>query len=515
MADRPVILAILDGWGVGGGGDDDAVRVARTPNIDAWAGAYPCTNLAAHGEAVGLPPGQMGNSEVGHLNIGAGRVVYQDYTRINRAIADGSFAENQVLAEAMAAAENTALHLFGLVSNGGVHSHLNHLYALVEMAASRGLKRVFIHAFTDGRDTPPASALACIEELQSRLDRIGCGRIATVCGRYYAMDRDQRWDRVESVFKALVAGDGVHGLDPARAVKDAYAAGETDEFIRPVVVGIDGAPTATVDEGDVVIFFNFRADRARQLTRAFIEDDFDGFDVSGRPALAALVTMTEYESDFNLPVAFPPFELKHILGEEVSRAGMNQLRIAETEKYAHVTFFFNGGVEEPFVGEERLLIPSPREVATYDQKPAMSAEEITDRLLAKLEANRHDLVVLNFANGDMVGHSGIMDAAVAACEAVDSCLGRLAAKIGELGGILLVTADHGNAEHMRDFDGTPFTAHTINPVPFMAVGATMKGKKLRSGGALKDVAPTILTLLGLDVPGEMDGRDLFDHSDVT
>ena len=508
MKYRPVLLAILDGWGAGSGGDSDAVSQARTPNMDAFRREYPYTLLAAHGEAVGLPEGQMGNSEVGHLNIGAGRVEYQDFTRINKAIREGTLAENPALVAAMDASRGAALHLMGLASDGGVHSHLDHLYALLEMAAARGLERVYVHAFTDGRDTPPDSGLAYVKQMRERMAAIGCGRIATVCGRYYAMDRDNRWDRVELAWKALVAGQGNTAADPVEAVENAYAAGETDEFIRPCVITEDGAPVALVNDGDAVIFFNFRADRARQLTRAFTEEGFSGFPVADRPALASFVTMTEYESDFDLPVAFPPLELRRILGEEVSRAGLRQLRIAETEKYAHVTFFFNGGSEEPFPGEDRVLVPSPREVATYDKKPEMSAAEVTDELLRRLDSGVYDLVVLNFANGDMVGHSGIMEAAVAACEAVDACLGRIAAKIRELGGVMLVTADHGNAEQMRDADGSPFTAHTTNPVPFIVVGDALKGKKPASGGALKDIAPTVLTLLGLEIPGEMEGRSL-------
>ena len=512
MKYRPVLLAILDGWGLGRGGDADAVSRARTPNMDAFCRDYPCTRLAAHGEAVGLPEGQMGNSEVGHLNIGAGRVVYQDYTRINKAIRDGSLRDNPALAAAMEAARGSALHLMGLVSDGGVHSHFDHLAALLEMARERGLDRVFVHAFTDGRDTPPDSGAGFIRALTGKTAAIGCGRIATVSGRYYAMDRDNRWDRVELAWKALVAGEGILASDPVTAVEDAYAAGESDEFIRPRVITENGAPVARVADGDAVVFFNFRADRARQLTRAFTEEGFSGFPVADRPALASFVTMTEYERDFDLPVAFPPLELRRILGEEVSRAGLRQLRIAETEKYAHVTFFFNGGREEPFPGEDRVLVPSPREVATYDKKPAMSAPEVTAELLKRLDSGGYDLVVLNFANGDMVGHSGIMEAAVAACETVDHCLGRLAAKNGELGGVMLITADHGNAEQMRDADGSPFTAHTTNPVPFIVLGEAFRGKgkdkKIASGGALRDIAPTVLTLLGLEIPAEMEGGSL-------
>jgi 2,3-bisphosphoglycerate-independent phosphoglycerate mutase len=507
----PVLLAILDGWGCGAPTAGNAIHLARTPNMDGWLSQYPHTTLVAHGEAVGLPSGQMGNSEVGHLNIGAGRIVYQDLTRINRDLANGDFFTNQVLGGAMARCreKERTLHLLGLLSDGGVHSHLDHLVGLVEMAARQGLKKVYIHAFLDGRDTPPASGRHYLERLETELARIGVGRVATLSGRYYAMDRDNRWERVELAWRALVQGKGVVSPDPAAALLQAYAHGETDEFVKPtVIVGADGV-LPHIASGDTVIFFNFRADRARQLTRVFTAADFSGFVREGRPELAEFVTFTDYDKEFHLPVAFPPQSLNHILGEEVSRHGLSQLRIAETEKYAHVTFFFNGGREEPFPGEERFLVPSPREVATYDLKPEMSAPLVTEQLLARLAEQRYRLIVLNFANCDMVGHSGIMAAAIQACETVDLCLGRLVAEVLRQNGAVLITADHGNAEIMVDpAGGGPFTAHSANPVPFLLVDQAHRNGKLADGGSLRDIAPTVLELLGLPVPAEMEGKSL-------
>ncbi|MDA8165099.1 MAG: 2,3-bisphosphoglycerate-independent phosphoglycerate mutase [Desulfobacteraceae bacterium] len=511
----PVLLAILDGWGAGAPSPTNAVYMANTPNMDGWQRDYPATTLLAHNGAVGLPEGQMGNSEVGHLNIGAGRVVYQDFTRINLAIRQGDFFANPVLKEAMAKvkAGGSALHLLGLVSDGGVHSHIDHLKALVDMAVNReGLARVYIHAFMDGRDTPPKSGAGFLEELQAHLAADGAARIATVTGRYYAMDRDNRWERVQRAWKALVDGQGDHrATDPVAAVRAAYERGETDEFITPTVIEENGRPLATVADGDVVIFFNFRADRARQLTRAFTAPGFDQFPTGRRPALAGYVTFTRYDKSFDLPVVFPPQTLTHILGEEVSRHGLRQLRIAETEKYAHVTYFFNGGREQPFPLEDRDLVPSPKEVATYDQKPEMSAFQVTDELLARIRGNDYRFIVLNFANGDMVGHSGIFAAAVKACEAVDACLGRLVAAFREKGGIVIITADHGNAEIMFDPETNgPHTAHSLNPVPFILISDAHKGRHLRTDGALKDIAPTILTLMGLPIPAEMEGNCLIE-----
>ncbi len=514
----PLLLAILDGWGVAEDGPTNAVFVADTPNMDRWQKEYPHTTLIAHNGMVGLPEGQMGNSEVGHLNIGAGRIVYQDYTRINLAVKTGELAENPVLTDVMdrVLAAGSGLHLLGLLSDGGVHSHIRHLFALLAMAKARGLTRVYVHCFMDGRDTPPSSGREYMKQLLAEMKRIGCGRVATISGRFWAMDRDRRWDRVEKAWQAMVHGQGITAVDPLQAVTDAYQRGETDEFIVPtVLVREDETPVARISDNDGVIFYNFRADRARELCHVFGDREFDEFDPDPRPRLLELVTMTEYEADFTFPVAFPPQVLTHILGEELSRHGVHQLRIAETEKYAHVTYFFNGGREKPFPGEERILINSPREVATYDQKPEMSAEEITDALLAALEKNRQagtpiEVVILNFANGDMVGHTGVLEAAVRACATVDRCLGRIRAYMKKCGGIMLVTADHGNAEQMVDPEtGEPYTAHTLNPVPLVLVADRFKECRLQDGGALKDIAPTMLTILGLPIPEEMkEGENL-------
>jgi len=512
----PIILTILDGWGVGAPTATNAVFVAHTPNMDRLSREFPTTTLTAHNGLVGLPEGQMGNSEVGHLNIGAGRIVYQDYTRINRAIDLGEFAANPVFNEVMDRVRTTGsrLHLCGLVSDGGVHSHIRHLIALIELAAAKGIE-VVVHAFMDGRDTPPTSGLGFMEELIVAMARIGCGRVGTVSGRYWAMDRDKRWDRVKKAWDAMVCGQGPTAVDAVACVRAAYDRNETDEFITPtVLVDGDGAPVGRIADNDAVLFFNFRADRVRQLCHAFGDAEFSGFDPVCRPHLLVLATMTEYEADFTFPAAFPPVSLTRILGEEVSRHGRRQLRIAETEKYAHVTYFFNGGNEVPYEGEDRILINSPRDVATYDLKPQMSAVEVTDtllRVLAEKEAagTPYDLVILNFANGDMVGHTGVMAAAVTACETVDRCVGRIEQFVRQRGGIMLITADHGNAEQMVDPEtGGPYTAHTVNPVPCVLVADGLKNRTLRPGGALKDLAPTLLTLMELPVPAEMEGECL-------
>lgn len=504
-----VMLIILDGWGVGEKTDTNAVYMAKTPNMDRWATRYPVTTLQAHNGAVGLPEGQMGNSEVGHLNIGAGRVVYQDYTRINRAIETGELAANEVLNRVLAQtlASGKTLHLMGLLSDGGVHSHLSHLYALVRIAAQKGLRKVAIHAFMDGRDTPPQSGQAYMAEVKQTLADIGVGQVATVIGRYYAMDRDNRWERLELAWKAMVGGQGVCHQDPETAIGEAYGRGENDEFIKPIViVDADRQPQATIGDGDSVIFFNFRADRARQLTHAFTDQHFAHFAAGKRPCLADFVTCTRYEKGLDLPVLFPPHSLTRILGEEVSAHGLRQLRIAETEKYAHVTYFFNGGREAPFALEDRVLIDSPKEVATYDLKPQMSAPEVTAELSRRLQGNPYSLIVLNFANADMVGHSGRFEAAVKACETVDACLGQLVEPFLELGGTVLITADHGNADMMYDRETKgPHTAHTLNPVPFILINDRYVGRTLRQDGALKDIAPTVLSLLGLTVPEVMEG----------
>jgi 2,3-bisphosphoglycerate-independent phosphoglycerate mutase len=514
---KPVLLAILDGWGVGQETKTNAVFMASTPNMDRWQKQYPATTLAAHNGAVGLPEGQMGNSEVGHLNIGAGRVVHQDFSRINQAVKNGEFAKNPKLLSAIDAAKknNSALHLLGLISDGGVHSHIDHLVALVTMAHDSGLDKVYIHCFMDGRDTPPASGAGFMQTLCDQLSDIGTGQVATIGGRFYGMDRDTRWERVQLAWQALVAGEGVLSFaHPVDAVKAAYDLGETDEFIKPIVLTDEKQPIGTIADDDVVFFFNFRADRAREMTRAFTEKDFDGFDVSNRPKLNHVLTMTQYDEGFDLPVAFPPVGLTRILGEEVSGAGLKQLRIAETEKYAHVTFFFNGGTDEPYAGEDRILIDSPKEVRTYDEKPSMSCVEVTQNLLEQLDLDNYDLIILNFANADMVGHTGILEAAIEACETVDENLGLIVDKVLDLGGTVLVTADHGNSDIMYDSEkNEPYTAHTLNPVPFILINDNLQVTSLMGGGALKDIAPTILCLLGLKQPSEMEGECLFPCED--
>jgi 2,3-bisphosphoglycerate-independent phosphoglycerate mutase len=503
----PVLLLVLDGLGVRAERADNAWALARTPNFDAWHARYPHTTLAASELRVGLPDGQMGNSEVGHLNLGAGRVVYMESTRITLAVRRGTLGANPALAEAMdRVREAGALHLMGLVSDGGVHSYQEHLEGLLRLARDRGLTRVFVHAFLDGRDTPPSSGAAYLEQLQAFLRAQGAGRIAVVSGRYYAMDRDKRWDRVEKAWRAMVLGEGVRARDPVEAVRRSYEQGVTDEFVVPIAVEAEGRPVATLRDGDSAIFFNFRADRARQLTAALTQPDFDGFP---RPAFPRLhfVCMTEYDPRFRLPVAFPPEPLTNIMADVLAAATVPNLRIAETEKYAHVTYFFNGGVEKPWPGEDRILIPSAK-VATYDLKPEMSAFEITGALLDQLANGRHRVVIGNFANPDMVGHTGVLPAAIRAVEVVDECLGRIVEDVRGRDGAVVVTADHGNCEQMRDpATGQPHTAHTLYPVPLFLIQEGAIGP-LREGGALEDVAPTLLGLLGLRRPPEMTGRDL-------
>jgi len=505
---RPVLLMILDGWGLRDECNDNAVCQARTPHLDALFNEYASSRIGASGLDVGLPDGQMGNSEVGHLNLGAGRIVYQDLTRISKSIADGDFFSNQALCEAVRSAKQngTALHLMGLLSDGGVHSHNTHLYALLDLARREGLERVYVHALLDGRDTPPRSGVDYLAELEAEMQRLGVGQVATVIGRFYAMDRDNRWERVERAYRAMTAGEGVAAASSAEAISGAYAADQGDEFVEPRVIHADGEPLATVADGDALIFFNFRADRAREITRAFTQSDFSGFKRPQLPKLATYVCLTEYDASFPLPIAFPQEKLERILGEEVSNAGLRQLRIAETEKYAHVTFFFNGGVEEPFAGEDRVLIDSPRDVATYDLKPAMSALEVTDEVEARIASGTYDLIVLNYANPDMVGHTGMLPAAVAAMETVDACVGRVVAALRKAGGVALITADHGNCEEMLGSNGQPHTAHTSNLVPLIFVDANEK--RTLSEGILADLAPTILTLLGLETPPQMSGKNL-------
>ncbi len=516
----PVMLIILDGWGYGELSDTNAIHVARTPNIDGLMEKYPFTTLTAHNGPVGLPEGQMGNSEVGHLNIGAGRIVYQDFTRINLAIESNAFYTNDILNKTYddTLQRKASLHLLGLVSDGGVHSHIDHLVALIDLAARKGLHNVYVHAFMDGRDTPPKSGADHLRNLQNEIDRLGVGCIATVIGRYYAMDRDNRWDRVHKAWQAMVEGKGIStSKNPAQAVLEAYERGDTDEFIKPIVFRKAWGENLTIiNDNDTVLFFNFRADRARELTYAFTDEDFQSFSAVRKPVLGEYVTFTRYDKHFDFPVVFPPTSMTRILGEEISRHGMRQLRIAETEKYAHVTYFFNGGREEPFALEDRILVPSPKDVATYDMKPEMSAYKVTDELITRLENYDYSLVVLNFANGDMVGHTGIMDAAIKACEALDECIKRLVQKFTANGGIVIITADHGNAEIMLDpANNGPFTAHSLNPVPFILIANQYLGSTLHKGGALMDIAPTILDIMGLPIPDEMGGKSLLDHSPVS
>lgn len=506
MPKKPLLLMILDGWGINPGSAHNAVALAETPNLTKFLRDYPHAAIRTSGMAVGLPEGQMGNSEVGHLNLGAGRIVYQELTRVTKSILDGDFFTNKALLDCIAKvkAAGGRLHLSGLLSDGGVHSHNTHLYALLELARREGVREVFIHCLLDGRDTPPQSGADYLAQLEAEIARIGAGTIATVMGRYYAMDRDNRWDRVEKAYNAIVCGDGEPRASAKEAIERSYAAGVHDEFVVPAVV----AQGATLNDGDGFIFFNFRSDRAREITRAIALEDFDGFERRCRPKLAGYVCLTEYDATFGLPIAFGSTELANILGGVLANAGLKQLRIAETEKYAHVTFFFNGGVETPFPGEDRALIPSPKEVATYDLKPEMSAFQVTDKLLKLLDQGLYDVVILNLANCDMVGHTGIEAAAIQAVEAVDACAGRIVARVRELEGAVLITADHGNAEQMQDENGKPFTAHTTNPVWLVLVDDSRKGAVLREGGCLADVAPTMLKMLGLPQPKEMTGESL-------
>jgi 2,3-bisphosphoglycerate-independent phosphoglycerate mutase len=504
---RPVVLIVMDGWGVAAPGPDNAVSLARTPVFDRLAAEYPHGVLDASGPAVGLPPGQMGNSEVGHLNIGAGRVVYQDLTRISLAIEDGSFFENRILRQACAkaAGRGSRLHLMGLVSAGGVHADLGHLEACLELARREHVGDVVVHAFLDGRDTPPRSAKAYLATAQGAMDRLGVGRYGVISGRYYAMDRDTRWDRVRLAYDALVYAEGFFAADAQSAVDAAYARGENDEFVRPTIVAPEHE--SRVRDGDVCLFFNFRPDRARELTRSFTKPGFSAFDRGPHPPAVDFVTMTQYKKEFRLPVAFPPERPEHVLSEVLAEHGLRQLHIAETEKYAHVTFFFNGGEEREVEGEERVLVPSPRDVPTYDHKPEMSAVGVTDALLERLETGTFDFVVVNYANADMVGHTGVIPAAVRAVETVDACVGRVVDAVAPLGGACLITADHGNSDHMLEPDGSPNTAHSTNLVPLIA---TVPDMRVREGGRLCDLAPTVLALLGVAPPPEMTGASLLE-----
>ncbi len=500
---KPLMLMILDGFGQSGTDYGNAIQAAKTPNIDRIFGQNPKTTLGASGMNVGLPDGQMGNSEVGHTNIGAGRVVYQELTRITKSIADGDFFEN---AELLGAVENckkhgTALHLMGLLSDGGVHSHIQHLYGMLDLAKKNGLDKVYIHCFLDGRDVPPTSGKDFVAQLQAKLTELGIGKIVTVMGRYYAMDRDNRWERVNKAYDAMVMGAGNFNNDPVVAVEKSYAENITDEFVLPTVCLRD----AEIKENDSVVFFNFRPDRAREITRTFVDPEFTGFKREKGFFNTYYVCFTQYDASMpNVHVAFKPQSLKNTFGEFISEHGLTQLRIAETEKYAHVTFFFNGGVETTYKGEDRALIPSPK-VATYDLKPEMSAYEVTDEVLKRIDSGIYDVIILNYANCDMVGHTGVFAAAVAAVEAVDTCVGKVVDKVLSVGGAVLITADHGNADQMYEPDGSPFTAHTTNPVPLVVAGYPCK---LKEGGKLADLAPTMLEMLGLPQPAEMDGKSL-------
>ena len=509
MSKRPTVLMILDGYGLNERKDHNAIAEAKTPVMDKLMAECPFVKGYASGLAVGLPDGQMGNSEVGHLNMGAGRIVYQELTRITKEIEDGDFFENKALLHAMEnAKENgTSLHMYGLLSDGGVHSHNTHLYALLEMAKRHGLSKVYVHCFLDGRDTPPESGKDFVQALQDKMEEIGVGQIATVSGRYYAMDRDNRWDRIEKAYVALTKGEGVTANSGVEAVAQSYEKGETDEFVLPTVVLTDGAPTATIQDGDSIIFFNFRPDRAREITRTFCCDEFDGFDRGPRKKVV-YVCFTEYDVTIpNKEIAFEKVSITNTFGEFLAAHHMTQARIAETEKYAHVTFFFNGGVEAPNEGEDRILVKSPK-VATYDLKPEMSAYEVCDRFVEAIKSGKYDVIITNFANPDMVGHTGVEPAAIKAIEAVDECVGRVVEALKEADGQMFICADHGNAEQLVDYETSePFTAHTTNPVPFILVNYD-SAYTLREGGCLADIVPTLIEMMGMEQPKEMTGKSL-------
>ncbi len=509
MSRKPVVLMILDGYGLNERHDGNAVYEAQTPVMDRLMKEYPFVKGNASGLSVGLPDGQMGNSEVGHLNMGAGRIVYQELTRITKSIEDGDFFENP---EFLAAVENckshdSALHLYGLVSDGGVHSHITHIYGLLELAKRNGLTKVFVHCFLDGRDTPPSSGKEFVAELEEKMKELGVGRVASVMGRYYAMDRDNRWDRVKLAYDALTKGEGNRGESATGLIQESYDNGKTDEFVLPAVVTENGAPVGLIREHDSVIFFNFRPDRAREITRAFCDDSFSGFEREKRMELT-YVCFTDYDETIpNKLVAFKKETISNTFGEFLAAHGKKQARIAETEKYAHVTFFFNGGVEEPNPGEDRILVKSPK-VPTYDMQPEMSAPQVCEKLVEAIHSGKYDVIIVNFANPDMVGHTGVEAAAVKAIEAVDACVGKTVEAILEENGVLFICADHGNAEQLIDYaTGEPFTAHTTNPVPFILVNAG-EGYGLREGGCLADIAPTLIELMGMEQPKEMTGRSL-------
>lgn len=505
---KPMLLVILDGWGYSEETDGNAIANAHKPVWDKLWNTYPHTFIRGSGAEVGLPAGQMGNSEVGHLNLGAGRVVYQEYTRVSRSIKTGSFYTNQTLVDAvnLAIESDRAIHILGLLSEGGVHSHEEHIHAMAELAVKQGAKKVYLHAFLDGRDTAPKSATDSINKMEEKFTEIGGGRFASIIGRYYAMDRDHRWPRIQSAYDLITQGKAEFQADTAIEGLDlAYSREETDEFVQATaILGEDGNPVK-IEDGDIMVFMNYRSDRARQITRPFIEEDFDAFEREVVPQLGSFVSLTEYNSEYDIPVAYPPERLKNVFGEYISSLGMHQLRIAETEKYAHVTFFFNGGREEPFEFEDRILVNSPN-VATYDLQPQMNAPELTDKLIEAVESGKYDVIICNYANPDMVGHSGNFDATVKAIEALDDCLGRVVECVTSVGGEMLITADHGNAEKMFDEEtGQPHTAHTTNPVPLIYIG---REAQLEATGALSDIAPTMLYLMGLEQPVEMNGHAL-------
>ncbi len=510
MSKKTTVLTILDGFGINEKTEGNAIKLANTPNLDRITKEYPCVKGNASGLFVGLPDGQMGNSEVGHLNMGAGRIVYQELTRITKSIQDGDFFENPVLKGAMdnCKERNSSLHLMGLLSSGGVHSHIEHLYGLLKMAKMNGLEKVYIHCFLDGRDTPPTSGKGFLEELQSKIKEIGVGKIATLSGRYYAMDRDNRWERVEHAYNAMVMGKGDSTDNVISYMENSYSKDVNDEFVLPTVVMENDMPVATINENDSVIFFNYRPDRAREMTRAFCDEDFTNFERAKGYFNLKFVTFTDYDSSIkNKEVVFLKESLNNTLGEYISNLGLSQLRLAETEKYAHVTFFFNGGVEEPYKNEDRILIPSPQ-VATYDLQPEMSANQVTEKLIESIESGKYDLIIVNYANPDMVGHTGVVDAAVKAIEYVDSCIGKVVETVEKCGAQMFICADHGNSDQLIDYStGEPFTAHTTNPVPFILINCK-EAKGLKENGKLADIAPTLLEMMHLEKPQEMTGESL-------
>lgn len=510
MDKKLTVLMILDGFGINDKTEGNAVKQANTPNIDDMMSKYPFVKGYASGLDVGLPDGQMGNSEVGHLNMGAGRIVYQELTRITKSISDGDFFENPALKAAVdnCNKNNSALHLYGLLSTGGVHSHIEHLYALLKLAKMNNIENVYVHAFLDGRDTPPTSGKGFLADLEGKMKEIGVGKIATVSGRYYAMDRDKRWDRVEKAYNAIVFGEGEKAESVDACITESYAKDVNDEFVVPTVILENGQPVGKIKENDSIIFFNFRPDRAREITRAFCDKEFDGFERKNGFFNVKYVCFTNYDVTIkNKEVAYKPQTLTNTLGEYISKLGLKQMRIAETEKYAHVTFFFNGGVEEPNKNEERVLVPSPK-VATYDLQPEMSAYEVTDKLIENILKNEQDLIIINYANPDMVGHTGVMSAAVKAVETIDECVGKVIEALKKVNGQMFLCADHGNSDQLIDYTtGQPFTAHTTNPVPFVLVNCDM-AKGLKEDGKLCDIAPTLLDMMGLEQPKEMTGHSL-------